>query len=370
MNAPDVYAVIAGGGTAGHVHPALALAAELVERGHASESLHFIGSARGLEAELVPEHGYALTALPGRGIQRRFTVQNAKSASALVAAGAKALTALRRLRPAVLVSVGGYASLPAAVAAATLRIPVVVMEQNAVPGAANRVAARWAKACAVSFKDTDLPRAIHTGNPCRPEILAVDRARDRADAIGRLGFEADRRVVAAFGGSLGARRINQAVVDATSFLSERSDLAIRHIVGDRDWELFGHHEVDGPLQYETVRYERSMEDIYAAADLVISRAGATSVAEIAVTGTPAVLVPLPSAPGDHQTHNARALTDHGGGRLVNDAELDGPRVVSLIVELLGDPERLDLMADAAQRQGRRDAASAIADLVEKHARRR
>lgn len=364
-----VFAVIAGGGTAGHVHPALALAGELVDRGHPQESIHFIGSSRGLESELVPEHGYALTALPGRGIQRRLTVGNIKSAAALGVAGVKALTALRRLDPAVLVSVGGYASLPAAVAARVLRIPVVVLEQNTVPGAANRVAGRWAKVCAVSFAETDLPNAVHTGNPCRPEILAISRGADQADAKRRLGVDPARRLFVAMGGSLGALRINAAVVAASSTLADRSDLAIRHIVGDRDWELFGDHAVDGDLAYLPIRYERSMEDVYAGADLLLSRAGATSVAEIALTGTPAVLVPLPGAPGDHQTRNARALTDHGGGVLVRDDEMTGPRVVELVDELLSDSARLAEIGETARGLANRNAAGDIAELVEEHARR-
>lgn len=369
MTAP-VWAVIAGGGTAGHVHPALAIAGELVRRGHGSDALHFIGSSRGLEAELVPEHGYALTALPGRGITRSLSVENVKSALALGSAAVQSLRTLRRLKPAVVISVGGYASLPAVVAAVPLKIPIVVMEQNSVPGAANRFASRWAKVCAVSFANTELPNAVHTGNPSRPEILAVDRQNDSEQAKRRLGVDPARRLVVAFGGSLGARRINQAIVDATDQLADRGDLSIRHVIGNRDWDLFGGHAVVGDLHYEPVKYERAMHDVYAAADFVISRAGATSVAEIAETGTPAVFVPLPGAPGDHQTRNAKALTDDDGGVLVLDRDLDGAKVVSLVSELLDDSERLEHLSHAARSHARPQAVQAIADLVEEHARER
>jgi UDP-N-acetylglucosamine--N-acetylmuramyl-(pentapeptide) pyrophosphoryl-undecaprenol N-acetylglucosamine transferase len=255
-------------------------------------------------------------------------------------------------------------------AAIPLRIPIVVMEQNAVPGASNRFAGRWAKVCAVSFAGTDLPHAVHTGNPSTSAILAVDREHGVEAAKRRLGVSPDRHLVAAFGGSLGSRRVNQAVVDATTRLADRSDLAIRHIVGERDWPLFGDHRVDGDLEYQPIRYERAMHDVYAAATFVVARSGATSVAEIAVTGTPAVLIPLPGAPGDHQTRNARALTDVGGAILVPDAELDGPRVVALVEELLADPERLHDLSRAAREQGRPHAVEAIADLVEEHAHAR
>lgn len=370
MTESGVWAIIAGGGTSGHVHPALAIAGELVRRGRSKDEIHFIGSRRGLEAELVPEHGYELTALPGRGIQRAINLQNIKSALGLGAAGIKALGALRRLRPSVLVSVGGYASLPAIAAAVVLRIPIIVTEQNSVPGAANRFASRWAKACAVAFASTDLPKAVHTGNPLLGDILHVDRASGAAAAKQRLGVEPHRTLVAAFGGSLGARRINQAVVDATAELASRSDLAIRHLIGDRDWELFGGHRIDGTLQYQPVRYERAMHDVYAAADLVVCRAGATSVAEIAETGTPAVFVPLPGAPGDHQTLNARALTDNGGGVLITDGDLDAASLLALLDELLDDPDRRAAMSVNAAAQAKPQAASDIADLVELHARER
>ena len=256
--AGQVWAVIAGGGTSGHVHPALAIAGELVRRGRSKDEIHFIGSRRGLEAELVPEHGYGLTALPGRGIQRSISRENVKSIVALGSAAILAWRTLRRLRPAVVVSVGGYASLPALQAAALLRIPIIVTEQNTVPGAANRFGSRWAKACAVAFATTELPKAVHTGNPLLGGILDVDRSDPLAvaQAKERLGVDPERRFVAAFGGSLGARRINQAVVDATMALADRDDLTVRHIIGDRDWDLFGSHSVDGPLQYQAVRYER------------------------------------------------------------------------------------------------------------------
>jgi len=370
MSSGPVWAVVAGGGTSGHVHPALAIAGELVARGRSKQDIHFIGSKRGLEAELVPEHGYKLTALPGRGIQRSINLQNVTSAFALGLAGLQALQALRKLKPSVLVTVGGYASLPAIVAATVLRVPIVVTEQNSVPGAANRFGARWAKACAVAFADTDLPNKVHTGNPLLGPILTVDRSRDMDQAKQRLGVEPGRKLVVAFGGSLGAGRINQAVVDATDELADRGDLAIRHIIGDRDWAKYGDHQVSGTLHYQPVRYERAMHDVLAAADFVICRAGATSVAEIAQIGTPSVLVPLPTAPGDHQTLNARSLSDDGAAILVIDADLDGAKVVELTNELLADPDRLQAMSTKTIAQARPDAAAAIADLVETHARER
>ena len=209
-----VWAVIAGGGTAGHVHPGLAVARALVRRGFEPHTIHFVGSARGVERDLVPAAGFDLTLLPGRGIQRRLTRQNLSSAWGLAQAVVQAWSLLRRLRPSVVLGLGGYASVPCALAARLLRIPIVVAEQNAVPGLANRVTSRWARASAVSFAGTPLRRGVLTGNPVRSEIQRVNRETGRSAARAALGVEQGRRLVAVVSGSLGAARINRAAFEA------------------------------------------------------------------------------------------------------------------------------------------------------------
>ncbi|MEQ8716042.1 MAG: undecaprenyldiphospho-muramoylpentapeptide beta-N-acetylglucosaminyltransferase [Acidimicrobiales bacterium] len=368
MTAP-IWAVVAGGGTAGHVFPGIAIGRALVAAGHPPESIHFVGSRRGVDSDLVPAAGFDLTVLPGRGIRRRLTFDNVAAITGLARGLWQAHRLLGRLRPRVVISLGGYASVPCAVAALLRRIPVVVAEQNAVPGAANRLVARWARACAVSFAGTDLPRSVLTGNPVREEILAVDRSAGRAAARTRLEVPVDRHLIVVFGGSLGARRVNRATVDACRILAGRGDLAVRHIVGDRDWEEVAESVVDeGALTRRLVRFENDMASVFAAADLVVCRAGATSVAELTVTGTPSVLVPLPGAPGDHQSANARAVERTGGAVVVPDEELDGPRLAELITTLLGDPDRLATMGAAAASMAHRDAAAAVARLAEEYAR--
>ena len=366
------WALIAGGGTAGHVLPGLALARALVERGREPAAIRFVGTSHGLEARLVPEAGFEVTLLSGRGFERRLTAANLSSAWGLLRAVVRALVLLARQRPAVVVSLGGYASVPCGLAAAVLRVPLVVVEQNAVPGAANRLLARFARASAVSFPGTPLPRAQVTGNPVRPEILAVDRAGGRLPARAALGLPPDRRVLAVFGGSLGARRINLAVVDAAQEWEERADLAVHHVVGERDWDLVGARArppASNGLVYQRVRYEQRMDLVMAAADLALCRAGATSVAELLAVGLPAVLVPLPGAPGDHQTANARVLEGAGAAICVPDAELDGARVVKEVDALLASPDRLADMSRAATGYARRDAARQVAALVEREAAR-
>lgn len=367
------WAVIAGGGTAGHVLAGLSIAREIVARGAPPGAVHYVGSRRGAEERLVGQAGFGLTALPGRGIQRRLTPANLSAAAGLARALALSLRLVRRRRPAVVVGLGGYASAACGLAAAVLRVPLVVVEQNAVAGAANRLLARWARGVAVGFPATNLPGSVCTGNPVRPEVRAVDRGRDRAGARAALGVGEGRFLVAALGGSLGARRINQAVADLAVRWRDRPDRHIRHITGRRDhgWVdgLAGPAEPGG-LAYDLVEYEDDMAAVYAAADLVVSRSGASSVAELAAAGVPAVLVPLPGAPGDHQTANARALAGAGGAVVVGDAELDGARLAAEIDSLAADPDRLGRMERAARAAGRPDAAAAVVDLVEQCAHRR
>ncbi len=379
MTSTTTYAVLAGGGTAGHVLPGLAIANALVDRGHPSSEIHFVGSERGLEQRLVPEAGFGLTVLPGRGIQRRITLANVAAVWGILVGVVKGVGLVRRLRPRVVVVLGGYASVPCIVGAVLWRVPLVVAEQNARAGAANRLAGRFAKASAVPFPETDLPRKEVTGNPVRAELLAVDRGRDRATARHELGLPAGRTVLAVFAGSLGSRRINEAVLAAVPAWADRADLAIRHVIGSRDWDELQARLPDlptgerpgGPVErlvYQAVRYEDRMDLLLAAADLALTRAGGTTVAELAELGLPGLLVPLPIAPRDHQTANARALVGAGAALLVADGELTGDRVVAELTPLFDDPDRLSSMGQAAAALARPDAAADVAALVERNAR--
>lgn len=363
--------VIAGGGTAGHVAPGLSIASALVEAGVDAADIHYVGSERGIETTLVPAAGFRLTVLPGRGIKRRFAWSNLAAVAGIIRAIARSIALIRSERPRAVLSLGGYASVPAAIAAVLWRVPIVVAEQNAVPGAANRLIARFAKASAVSFPGTALPRATVTGNPVRSEILAVDRstaARDAARA--KLGIPAGRRLVLAFGGSLGARRINEAFLELAANWRDRGDVSIRHVIGERDWATHAARVTElagaGALHYVPVRYESDMATCYAAADLAVCRAGATTVAELAIAGLPAVLIPLPNAPGDHQTANARALGTVGAAQLVADADVTAASLAATIDAVLVDDT---LAARAGERRLARPAAAAdAAALVLRYAR--
>lgn len=374
------FALVAGGGTAGHTIPALAVARALaVDR--SAEDVELVGSNRGLDSGLLAGVEFPVSLLGGRGFvrsrSRRATVANFGALVGLLSALLESFVLVIRRRPAVVVAVGGYASVAPSVAAWVFGIPVVVLNVDAVPGAANRFVARFAKACAVAYPGTDIKNAVVTGPPVRPEVVAMrDRAVSDACARTRLGLPAGALVIAAFGGSLGAGRLNEAVIALADRWSGRSGLAIYHVVGARnaDWAATAARELslgsdpDG-LVYVQVAYEDHMELVYTACDVAVCRAGANTVAELTVTGTPAVLVPLPGAPGDHQNANADVLAKVGAAVVVQDGDLDVERLSEELERLVADPARLEAMAVAARGLGRPDAAQAVAALAAGHARR-
>ncbi len=372
---PTRYALVAGGGTAGHLVPALAVAEALVAAGHPAGDIEMVASARGGDGGALAGRGFPVTLLPGRGITRRLGLrplaQNAEAVALLTAATVRALRLVRRARPQVVVSVGGYASVAVSAAAVAHRVPLVLLNVDAVPGAANRLFGRFARAAAVGWPGTPLPRAVVTGTPVRAAITGVRRdPTSQRDARRALGLPEGRAVVGVVGGSLGARRLNQAADELSALWRGRADRAVYHVVGRRDWAGDTPAGADGALVVRRVPYEEQMELLYAAADVLVCRAGAMTVAELAASGCPAVLVPLPGAPGDHQTANARVLERAGAARLLEDADCRGATLSHLLDELLADGPRLEAMGRAAAGLGRPDAAAAGARLVEAHARRR
>jgi UDP-N-acetylglucosamine:LPS N-acetylglucosamine transferase len=373
----DVWCLVAGGGTAGHVIPGLAVCTALVERGHSRGSLHVLGSTRGAETTMVPAAGIALTALPGRGLNdRRLDLANLVAAWGIVRAVVSGIGVVRRLRPSVVLALGGYAAVPGVVGAMVWRVPIVVSEQNARSSLANRLAGRVAKACAVPDPGTDLPHAVVTGNPVRPEIVAAaatatDPTR-RAALRERLGVAPGSTFVLVQSGSLGARSVNTATIAMVERLAARGDIQVHHVVGRRDW---GSEHAPAPalgdssrISYQAVEYEERTDDLMAAADLFVGRAGASTVAELGVVGLGSILVPLPIAPRDAQRANAEILSSVDAAIVVDDAELDGDRLADLVAALADDPDRLGRMAASARTVGRPEAADAVAALCEEHAR--
>jgi len=366
--------VIAGGGTGGHIVPALQIARALVARGHPADSIELYGSRRGQEASMWPSLEFPHTLLTGRGLRRSLRPSalwsNTGAVIGLIWACARALGSFVARRPRVVVIVGGYASFPAGMAAVLTRVPLVSMTTDAVPGAVNGLLGRFAAANAVAFAGTDLPRAYVTGTPVRSELAALDRTPDeRARSRAVLGLPPDRQTVAAVGGSLGALRINRAVADLAGAWAGCGGRAVYHVTGRRDYDAFA-QDGGSPrgLSYHVVPFEDRMPELYRAADVCVTRAGAMTVAELLVSGVPAILVPLPGAPKDHQTRNAEALVGIGAAVHLPDAECTGDRLGQELDALLADPDRLRAMGEAARGHAHLDAADRVAELVDAHAR--
>jgi undecaprenyldiphospho-muramoylpentapeptide beta-N-acetylglucosaminyltransferase len=359
VSAERVFALLTGGGTGGHTYPAIAVAQELQTRGH---TVRFVVARRGIAGDAVEAAGYSVDRLPGRGLQRRLTLENVEALFGTLAAIVRAVGIVRRYRPRIVVGFGGYASLPCVVAARLLRVPVVVHEQDVAPGLANRIGVRLGARAAVSLPGTPLPDARLTGNPVRAVFASLRRQP-----------ASDPSLLAVYGGAQGARSINNAVLGAYDHWRSREDLAVYHVCGPRNLEaseaaLDAQRRPDDKLQYALVGYEQHMDALFARATLAVCRAGAGSIAELTVAGVPAVLVPLPNAPSDHQTRNARTLEQAGAAVLLADADCDAASLDNVVSELLAHPHRLIAMGDAARALGRPDAAARVADLVEEHAR--
>jgi UDP-N-acetylglucosamine--N-acetylmuramyl-(pentapeptide) pyrophosphoryl-undecaprenol N-acetylglucosamine transferase len=346
--------------------PALAIAEALVDAGHPAAAIHYVGAERGIETSLLPDSPFPHTFLAVVGLQRgwsrRDLAVNVSMPPKLFTASRAASALLRRLRPRVVVSVGGYASLPAVIAARRLGVPIVAVSYDRRPGRATALTARFAAASAVAFPGSTLPRAVVTGAPVRRTILSVDRQRDRDDARRALALPADRFVVVVTGGSLGSGALNDAVLRYVDAHIEDPGLAVRHVVGTRFLETAppARDEPTGVI-YRPVGFDDRLELAYAAADLLVGRGGASTVAEVAVTGTPAILVPWAGAAEDHQTANVRWLADQRAAVLLPESGL--ATLGGAIEELRAAPDERALLADAARAAGDVHRSGALVDLI-------
>ncbi len=354
--------LLAGGGTAGHTSPMLATA-DALRRLDPDAEIVCLGTPRGLENQVVPAAGYPLELIPPVPLPRRPGKDLALVPARLRAAVKETLAVLDRVRPDVVVGYGGYVSMPAYLASRRRRLPLVVHEQNALPGLANRAGARLARRVAVSFPDTPLPRAEYVGLPIRRMISTLDRAALRDEARATFGLAPDRPTLLVTGGSQGARRLNQAVSVAAPALAA-AGVQVLHVVGPQGEA----HPAPSDVPYVTVPFVDRMDLAYAAADLVVCRAGASSVTEAAVVGLPAVFVPLPIGNGE-QVRNAGPVVDAGGGLLVDDAALTSDWVSATVPGLVTDADRLARMGAAASALIPHDAddrlAALVADCVER-----
>jgi UDP-N-acetylglucosamine--N-acetylmuramyl-(pentapeptide) pyrophosphoryl-undecaprenol N-acetylglucosamine transferase len=351
-------AVLAGGGSAGHVSPLLALADRLIADGAATEVVA-LGTATGIEARLVPARGYRLATVPKVPLPRRPSADLLRLPGNLRHAVREARRVIDDLGADVVVGFGGYVAAPAYLAARQAKVPIVVHEQNSRPGFANRLGARLTRHVAVSFPGTPLPHAVRTGLPLRSEIVSLDLAAARPAARASFGLEPDRTTLLVFGGSLGAQRLNEVVPRLSGDLAE-AGVQVLHVAGAG--KTVSMREMPGGPRYVVVEYVDRMELAYAAADLVIGRAGANTVSELTALGLPAIYVPLPIGNGE-QRLNAEPVVAAGGGLMYDDADLTPDRLRESLLVVLADAGRRREMGAAARTFGRLDADRELADLV-------
>jgi len=352
--------VLAGGGTGGHIEPMLALA-DALRRRDGDIRITCLGTARGMETRLVPARGYDLRLIPPVPLPRRPTVDLLRVPGRVRRAVADTRTLLGELSADVVVGFGGYVALPAYLAARRSGLPIVVHEQNALPGLANRIGARLAARVAVTMPGTPLHRGEHVGMPLRTAITALDRAALRTAARAEFGLDADRPTLLVFGGSQGARTLNRAAVAAADALTA-AGIQVLHARGPKNTDVTVPERPAGSAPYVVVDYLERMDLAYAAADLALCRAGAVTVAELSAVGLPAAFVPLAIGNGE-QRRNALPVVEAGGGLLVEDADLDAAWITDHVVPLLTDPRALAGYARHAAAAGVPDADDRLADMV-------
>jgi UDP-N-acetylglucosamine--N-acetylmuramyl-(pentapeptide) pyrophosphoryl-undecaprenol N-acetylglucosamine transferase len=352
---PPLSVIIAGGGTGGHIYPGIAIAREFKRR-NADTQILFVGTSRGLETKIIPREGFNLELIEVAALKRVGLIRRVKSLLMLPKSFLQVRSLIKQVRPDVVIGVGGYASGPVVLMAALMEVPTLVAEQNALPGFTNRTLARFVKAAAVSFEETRRffgEKAEITGNPVRADFFDVPIKHPGAVIH-----------VLITGGSQGARAINEAVIGALPLLAEeRERLSFTHQTGENDFYRVRDAFEGSGLKAEVKPFIEKMVDEFARADLVISRAGATTVAELAAAGKPAIMVPFPFAADDHQRKNAEAIERAGAGRMILQAELTPERLAKELLWLIRDPQQLVRMAEASKSLGHPDAAKKVVDLA-------
>ncbi|MCL5289580.1 MAG: undecaprenyldiphospho-muramoylpentapeptide beta-N-acetylglucosaminyltransferase [Bacillota bacterium] len=364
-------AILTGGGTGGHIYPALAIARGLQNRFPNTEIL-YVGTNRGLEADIVPKANFPFQAITVSGLERKLSLKNFQVLWQAWQGYREAVGILKTFKPDVVIGTGGYVCGPVVMAAARRGIPAMIHEQNALPGITNRILSKFVDQVALTFEDSvqyfsGKARVVVTGLPVRPEIMQADKT----NALAALNLSAGKRTLLVFGGSLGARRINRAMVEVIKRYGNQPHIQILHATGQLGHQEFLRElanngiDLDKYVNIMVKPYLYNMHEALAAADLVISRAGAATLAELTVSGLPAVLIPYPFASENHQEHNARALADRGAAVLIKDADLTGSLLVETVERIITEPQRLENMSQASEKMGRPEALHDIIKCVER-----
>ena len=356
--------VISGGGTGGHIYPAIGIAKELI-RLDAETEVVFIGGADRLESTLVPQHGFRFLPISVAGFPRKLTWRWIPVMYKVCSGFARSLGLLKNLEPSVVVGTGGYVCGPVLFAAVLLGVPTVIQEQNAAPGLTNRILARWAKAIYTAFEtaSTHFPteKVMVLGNPIRRTIGTAERTRE---TYASLGLDPERKTVFIMGGSQGAQAINQSMMDALDDLASLDQrLQFVHQTGKADYKAVKARYQTSSLRYLIQPYFDPIETIYSVADLMVCRAGGMTIAEITACGIPAIFIPLPTAAGDHQRLNAQAIAEAGGGITLDQRPLTGYKLAEAIIRIIDNPEEQQEMVNHSRRLGNPHAGEEIARSI-------
>jgi len=355
--------VIAGGGTGGHLFPGIAVAEELKRREESADVV-FIGTEHGIEASIIPREGYPIRYLRSEGVVGKSLMKKVRAGIQTVYSVFDSGTLLRQLRPDVVIGLGGYASFGPVLTAALMSVPTVVMEQNSVPGLANRILGRFADMVCLTYHESISFFAKHrtyiTGNPVRQGIVTAKRE----SAYDLFGLERGKFTIFVFGGSLGAKKINGVVCGAFSYINDiREKIQFLHQTGKSDYDAVRETYRKWGFKGTVTAFVHQMGNAYAVADLVISRAGATTLAELTAVGRPAILIPYPYAAGNHQELNAQKLAEMGAARMILDHELDSETLAKNIRDLYESAETRHEMQRSSRSLGKPDAAQRVVDIV-------
>ena len=361
--------LLSGGGTGGHIYPALAIADELKRRFPDAE-IRFAGTQEGLESQIVPQAGYQLELLRAAGIERRFTLDNIKNLSQATSGLWDAYRLLKRFGPDVVIGTGGYVCGPLLLNAGLQKLPILLQEQNAVLGVTNRLVQRFAGRIAlgageaVSGISGDMKRVKVTGNPVRPEFFSITRQEARA----QMGLKDEEKLIVLAGGSRGARSLNHSSMELHRMVEANPNYRLIHATGSSQWEEIEQIFLDKGLSLEstnrkTIPYLENMPEVLRGADFIVSRAGALALAEIAVCGVPSLLIPYPYAAENHQEKNASAFVAAGAAAMLKDRDLEEGVLLRQVEDILNTQGKLAIMGAASKQLAKPKATEEIADLA-------
>jgi len=354
--------ILSGGGTGGHIYPAIAIANGLKERFPDCEIL-FVGASDKMEMQKVPQAGYKIEGLWIAGIQRRLTFDNAMFPLKLMSSFIRSRRIVKQFKPDVVIGTGGFASGPLLRAAGGMGVPVVVQEQNSYPGITNKWLAKFAKKICVAYDNLErffpASKIVHTGNPVRQDLIGVEEKRE--EAIKRFNLDPAKKTVLVLGGSLGSRRINQLIAKELNWLQAQNVQVIWQC-GKFYFEEYRHYSDKDDVQ--VLSFIDRMDLVYAAADVVISRSGASSVSELCIVGKPVVFIPSPNVAEDHQTKNAQAIVDKGGAILLKEAQLD-TQFQPVFEDLLQNAEKQQKLRENIKKLAKVNATNDIVEEIVK-----